>query len=187
MDNKLFRRRIVLTFKCTQKVRDYLSLAPDELTDHEVNSESLLGDWYVNLIVIDRRKCLLFMNERTLLSFIAIGFKKSKGLKHDVYEMFIDHLFNLYKLLEFPLDGLNQVMDDYVEYRYSKTASKKLLGNMNDLAHLYQATIAYNDGIAECNIAEIIRLMNYTPQATLNHQYPVDMAKALLLSQLGTN
>lgn len=177
----------MLIFKCTQKVRDYLSLAPNELTEPVDHTNSVLGDWYVNLIVIDRRKCLLFMNERTLLSFIAIGSKKSKGLKHDVYEMFIDHLFNLYKLLEFPLDGLNQVMDDYVEYRYNKTASKKLLGNMSDLAHLYQATIAYNGGIAKCDIAEIIRLMNHTPQANLNHQYSVDVAKAIFLSQSGTN
>lgn len=175
----------MLTFKCTQKVRDYLSLAPDELTDYEVNSDSVLGDWYVNLIVIDRRKCLLFMNDRTLLSFLATGFKKSEGLKHDVYEVFIHHLFNLYKLLELPLDGLNKVMDDYVEYGYSKTASKKLLGNMNDLAYLYQQTIAYNGGIAKCDLSKIIWLMNHTPQANLNHQYSVDVAKALLLSKSG--
>lgn len=177
----------MLTFKCTKKVQNYLSISPAELTGTEINNESLLGDWYVNLLVIDRRKCLMFMNERTLLSFISIGFKKSKGLKHDIHEVFIHHLFNLYTLLGLPLEGLNRVMDDYCEYGYSKTASRKLLGNMNDLAKLYQATIAYNGGIEHCDLSEIIRSMNHTPQVSLNHQYSVDVAKALLLSQSGWN
>lgn len=177
----------MLIFKCTQKVRDFLSLAPNELTEPVDHTNSVLGDWYVNLIVIDRRKCLLFMNERTLLSFIAIGFKKSKTLKHDVHQVFIHHLFNLYKLLQLPLDGLNQVMDDYLEYGYSKTDSRKVLGNMNDLAHLYQVTIDYRGGLDACNLSEIIRLMNHTPQANLNHQYSVDVANALLLNQSGVN
>ena len=146
-----------------------------------------MGDWYVNLIVIDKRKSLLFMNERTLLSFIATGLKKSKELTHDVHQMLIHHLFNLYKLLELPLEGLNQVMDDFVEYRQSKTASRKLLWYMNDLAHLYQVTIAYNGGIAECDLSKFIWLMNHTPQAYLNRQYSFDVAKELLLSQSGTN
>lgn len=180
MNNKLFRRRIVLTFKCTQKVRDYLLLTPEDLTEPKENSDSKLGDWYVNLLVIDRRKCLLFMNERTLLSFLATGVKKSKYFKHDVHQIFIHHLFKLHKLLELPFEGLNQVMDDYLEYSYSKTNSKKLLGNMNDLAHLYQVMIAYNGGIDHCDLSEIIRLMNHTPQANLNHQYSVDVAKTLL-------
>lgn len=177
----------MLTFKCTQKVRDYLSLAPSELSAPTEHSASLLGDWYVNLLVIDRRKCLLFMNERTLLSFIAIGFKKSKGLKHDVHQVFIHHLFNLYKLLALPIEGLNQVMDDCSEYGYSKTDSRKVLGNMNDLAHLYQATIAYSGGLDACDLSEIIRRMNHTPQANLNHQYSVDVANALLLNPSGIN
>ena len=164
-----------------------MSISAAELIAHEINNESLLGDWYVNLLVIDRRKCLLFMNERTLLSFISIGFKKSKNLKHDIHEVFIHHLFNLYKLLGLPLEVLNRVMDDYCEYGYSKTASRKLLGNMNDLAHLYQATIAYNGGIDHCDLSEIIRSLNHTPQANLNHQYSIDVAKALLLNQSGVN
>ena len=127
------------------------------------------------------------MNERTLLSFIAIGFKKSKGLKHDVHQVFIHHLFNIYKLLELPIQGLSRVMDDYFEYGYSKTYSRKVLGNMNDLAHLYQATIAYSGGLDACDLSEIIRRMNHTPQANLNHQYSVDVANTLLLNQSGLN
>jgi len=177
----------LLIFKCTQKVREFLSLAPNELIEPVDHTNSLLGDWYVNLIVIDKRKCLLFMNERTLLSFIAKGFKKPKSLKHDVHQVFIHHLFNLYKLLELPLDGLSQVMDDYLEYGYSKTDSRKVLGNMNDLAYLYQVTIDYRGGLDDCDLSEIIRLINHTPQANLNQQYSVDVANALLLNQSGVN
>ena len=121
------------------------------------------------------------MNERTLLSFMCTGVKKSKGLKHALHHLFIEHFFNLSKLLELPLEGVNQVMDDYFASQYSKTASRKLLGNMNDLAHLYQATIAYNGGLDHCDLNQIIRLMNQTPQSNLHHKYSVDVAREILM------
>src|SRR4051812_36597581 len=32
-----------------------------------------LGDWYAHLLRIDRKKCVIFTSERTLLTFLAVG------------------------------------------------------------------------------------------------------------------
>jgi hypothetical protein len=35
----------------------------------ELAQPALLGDWFANLIRIERRKCVIFTSERTLLTF----------------------------------------------------------------------------------------------------------------------
>lgn len=46
-----------------------MGLKPSDLCTEEPRF-SYLGSWHANLIQIDRRKCLLFVNERTLFDFI---------------------------------------------------------------------------------------------------------------------
>lgn len=52
---------------CTQKLLKELGTPP--LVDTPAVTEGL-GNWYANLIRIDRKKCILFTNEKTLLSFL---------------------------------------------------------------------------------------------------------------------
>ncbi len=60
----------MLQLKCTGKVQTALKLKADQL--HAIQTtDTLLGDWFVNLLTIDRSKTLLFVNEKTLLSFIT--------------------------------------------------------------------------------------------------------------------
>ena len=66
----------MLQLRCTAKVIKLLGLKPGDLSEIKI-SESLLGNWYVNLFVVDRRKTLLFMNEPTLLSFVIYGVRKN--------------------------------------------------------------------------------------------------------------
>lgn len=55
---------------CTQKLLKELNVLP--LSDPgEVSSSEGLGNWYANLLRIERRKCLLFTNEKTLYSFLV--------------------------------------------------------------------------------------------------------------------
>jgi len=71
----------MLQFRCTAKVQKELSIKPSELVDAK-ESNTLLGDWYINLFTVDRRKTYIFVNEKTLLSFILVGVKKSNAKKH---------------------------------------------------------------------------------------------------------
>lgn len=54
---------------CTQKILKELDVPlvePDKIT-HPAEG---LGNWYCNLIRIDKRKCLLFTNGKSLYSFL---------------------------------------------------------------------------------------------------------------------
>ncbi len=65
---------------CTQKL--LTELGTPLLADIPADPEGL-GNWYANLIRIDRRKCLLFTNDKTLYSFLIPAVKK-ENLKNIV-------------------------------------------------------------------------------------------------------
>lgn len=175
----------MLILKCTKKVQDYLSLSIADMADKHEQSNSLLGPWYVNQIIIDRRKVFLFMNEKTLLSFITTGSRKTKTLKQDLPTIFMHQFFQLMKLMELPLEKSNQIMNDYFLPEFRKTDSRTLLGNMNDLAQLYEHTICYQGGFSHCNLSEIIFKINQTPQRNLGWRYSTDIAKEILFNPYG--
>jgi hypothetical protein len=170
----------MLSFKCTKKVQIYLGISTDELVSAPEVKTTLLGAWYVNQITIDRRKVFLFMNEKTLLSFVCLGVKKSKSLKLDFPSTFLYHFFTLAKLFEFPLEHTEQFVEDYYQSEYRKTDSKRLLGNMNDLAHLYRHYIMYDGGFNYCDLSQIIFKVNQTPQRSLNWNYSSDVVHDIL-------
>jgi hypothetical protein len=57
----------LLVLRATRKV---LKRLPSQ-ADDQVASDTALGDWYVNRVVVDRRPLLLFVSSRSLLAIIA--------------------------------------------------------------------------------------------------------------------
>ncbi len=56
--------------RCTQKLQKEMGLKKSDLREDEP-AWSYLGSWHANVIHIDRRKCILFVNDTTLFNFIA--------------------------------------------------------------------------------------------------------------------
>ena len=56
--------------RCTGKLQKEMGLKKTDLLEAEPHF-SYLGSWHANLIHIDRRKCVLFVNDKTLFNFIA--------------------------------------------------------------------------------------------------------------------
>ncbi len=67
--------------RCTKKLQKEMGLKKIELSQTEPKF-SYLGSWHANLIHIDRKKCVLFVNDKTLFNFIVPDVSRSqiKGL-----------------------------------------------------------------------------------------------------------
>src|ERR1700690_436171 len=63
------------------------------LVDIRADTEGL-GNWYANIIRIDRKKCLLFTNEKTLYSFVIPNVRKANP-RNIVDEFLVNLSFNL--------------------------------------------------------------------------------------------
>jgi hypothetical protein len=167
----------MLQFRCTAKVQKELGLKPKDLDDIQ-EPDSMLGNWYVNISTIDRRKTFLFVNERTLLSFILYGIKKSNIA--NMHEMFLKGLNQLLLLEGVDYPVLDKINNEYLYLKYTKTNSKNLLGNMNDLMSLYKHYIYSDGGLKYCDLTDIIHRINKTPQRNIGWGYSIELAKELL-------
>jgi len=161
---------------CTRKLLKELDVSPIEPDSYPSNTEGL-GNWYANLLRIDRRKCLIFTNEKTLYSFLI-----PKVLKNNLKNIEEEFLINLNYNLQnegFSLEVINKIMQEYQEIGFAKTVSKSVLGSMNDLAYQYKFEIMRSEGIDNIRIPQLNQRINRTPMRALNYKFSIEALKNL--------
>ena len=166
---------------CTQKL---LKLLKRDITDIDKippNPEGL-GNWYANLLWFNRKKCILFTNEKTLYTFLIPKVKK-ENLKNIIDEF----LFNLNMNLQaekFPLEVINKVMQEYTDMGFAKTASRHVLGSMNELAFEYKYLIINRyEGIENIRILGVNKEINRTIMRGIKYLHPIESLQEILLGE----
>lgn len=138
---------------------------------------SYLGSWHANVIHIDRRKCILFVNDTTLFNFIA----------PDVGRVQIRELGTLFRgylqcvLAEegFDESTKRKIMTEYDDVGFAKTNSKRILGSMNDLAFHYRYYILAEGGVHSCMVPSIISQLNRMPMGAIEYRYSIEALRAM--------
>ena len=170
----------MLQLRCTQKVIKQLGLTAKDLDECRLG-DTPLGNWYMNLFMLDRRKTFIFMNERTLYSFIVPGITKASS------QTFPDIFYTglAQSLLDegFEINIIDRIFEAYREYGYTKINSKKLLGNMNELVQLFTYCVMQVGGLKHCKLSQIIMDLNHMPQRNIGWGYSIDMVKEILAGQ----
>lgn len=168
----------MILLHCTQKLLK--ELGSPSLVDTPVVTEGL-GSWYANLIRIDRRKCLLFTNEKTLYSFLIPNVVK-KNIKN-IEEKFLVNLSLNLQAEGFRLEIINRVMQEYKEIGIAKTASKNVLGSMNQLAFEYEVLIEMKDGLEHVKTLEMNRDINRTILKGIKYLHPIEALREVLMGE----
>lgn len=172
--------RPMLYLKCTMAVQKVVGLRKGDLTEAEA-STTPLGNWYVHRFPIGRTHFFLFMSEASLLSFVLYQGKKPVT-PETLPDMFLMGLHQLLAMKGCQASAIEQVMQGYREGFFSKTDSRKTLGCMSDLAHLYTAMVETAGGLAACDLTGIIMRLNDMPQRTLDWETSWDVVTRLLRS-----
>lgn len=162
---------------CTRKLLKELEVPfvePDKIPEPTEG----LGNWYANLLRIERKKCLLFTNEKTLYSFLIPKVLKA-NLKNIEEEFLINLSYNL-QAEGFGLEVINRVMQEYQEIVFAKTSNRQVLGSMNEFAFEYDFFIRREGGLEKARIFEVNKHINRTPLSPLKYKYPVDMLQEIL-------
>jgi hypothetical protein len=115
-----------MILRCTAKMLSLLDLRPAAL----VAAAPSDGDWYLNLLWIERRKCLLLTHAGTLFPVFVADIRKADLLPIGPYVV---------GLVEGHLRSEGLAADtvgrlDPKNVRLAKTASRSILGVMNDAA-----------------------------------------------------
>jgi hypothetical protein len=136
-------------------------------------------DWYANLLWVDRRKCLLLTDSATLFSiFEADVHAADLRATHSLLTRLIGrelHRENL-PAATFPTGRPE-------ELTITTTADRSVLGCMNDMAFLCQATIDDSGGLARADLAGLNQALRRNISSARSYQRPIDLATKHLTKQ----
>ncbi|WP_375479684.1 DUF6933 domain-containing protein [uncultured Jatrophihabitans sp.] len=115
-----------------------------------VEPEHSPDDWYLNLLWFDRRKCLLLAHIGTLFPVFVADARKADLTPLDRWlANVVRRELNAENL---PADVLGELAPPVV---VAKTASRQMLGFMNEMAWFAECAIADAGGLGRCDIAEL--------------------------------
>jgi len=158
--------------KCTKKLQKEIGLKQAALL--EVDEHAVcLGSWHANVINIDRRKCLLFVNDKTLLNFVIPNVLKPQ-IKN-LSKVFRDYLLCVLIEEGVPEHVRKKIIVEYEFLGYGNTNNKSILGSMNDLASHYKYFIESAGGVHSHAVPTIIKKLNRMPMGVLGYKYSIEV------------
>lgn len=165
----------MITLRCTQKLLQYLGERPIDAPPPPTSS---LGNWYGNLIPTVLGDLILLTNERSLLT-VAVP----TDILDDLQPQFKIRTANILAGIGIPPEVIRQEISEMDPLLYAKTASRSILGSMNDLAYHFQdyayRAVEEND----FSLSRVELALNQMPHGPLDYRFAADAARELLSSR----
>lgn len=158
---------------CTKKLLNELGALGSKMPLEP--APGFFGPWHANLIRIERRKCILFTNDRTLYSFLVPGFKK----KDDVHDLFLLNLNSNLAAEGFEQRNILKALDEYREIAIAPTTNRSVLGSMNDLVIQVEFYISRAGGLENAEMLRVNMMLNRVPMGSLKYDHAIERACAL--------
>jgi hypothetical protein len=155
-----------------------LSDVDDPLSPADTATSSALGDWYGHIFVVDRKKCILFINEPTLFVSLACGVVKADYRK--IVPFFLQRLEAALRNEGF---GQKQIAYILKLHRYvgiGKTSNRTTVGALNNRIADTKTIVTFNGGFANCDLGEISRDLNTTPMKPIGYKNGLEQMRALV-------
>lgn len=153
---------------CTKKLLIELGALGSKMPPEP--SAGFLGPWHANLIRIERKKCILFTNDRTLYSFLVPGYKK----KDDVHDLFLLNLNSSLAAEGFGQGDILKALDEYREIAIAPTTNRSVLGSMNDLVNQVEFYIGRAGGLEDAEMLRVNMMLNRVPMGALKYKYAIE-------------
>jgi hypothetical protein len=130
-------------------------LAPNEISDVAPASD----DWYANLLWIDRRKCLLLVHADTLFPVFVADVRKPQLANFG--QCAAGTVATALADEGFPADRLGSL--DPRQVQVARTASRHVLGVMNDMASMTEHIVQQRGGLRELDAHDHQAFLRSTP------------------------
>ena len=162
----------MITLRCTKKLRNYLEVNPLDISRPPT---AALGDWYGNLVPTFSGDLILFVSENSLLT-VAIPIWESNNL----VPLFRLRVANLLGLIGVHPNAIANEISHYDQVQYGKTASRSILGSMNDFAWHFQIKAEEAKDKADLSLSKVELEMSQMPCKPINYKSPSEVAIDLL-------
>ncbi len=163
------------TAKLAKAARLRLELAPDQDTLH------WLDRWYANIIPLGRKSELIFFTNAASLFTILVSQPAGKVTFFAAVAEFRQKLGEA--LIEGKMDPkkLAAFTERHARYAICKTASRSVLGSMNDMAFSIPAYLFPQEFEGETvNVDNLQSSLNEVPHSPLGYQFPIERFRELV-------
>jgi len=163
----------MITLRCTKKLQNFLGV---QLVEIPEKSTAALGDWYANLVPTCIGNLILCISEKSLLT-VAIPERESSDLE----KLFPARVVNLLLMIGVHPAVIQNEIRHYQQIQYTKTASRSVLGSLNDFSRMFQAEADMaGDGKSSLSLSDAEYKMSETPCSPLDYNNPADETIKLL-------
>jgi len=162
----------VVTIRCTRKLYKFLKITPIENPEPATGA---LGDWYANLVPTYAGDLVIFVNERSLVT-VAVPVKEIENL----IPLFRLRIENLLLMLDVDQDVIDTEISHLEPVHFARTASRSILGSMNDIAWNYQYISEEAEHVSRLSLSDAELKLSMMPSGVLDYQLPAEVAIELL-------
>ena len=130
---------------CTKKLIDELKLNKEDLVDFkdDINGEGNIFSWHANIILINRRKAIVFVNDYSKYAFMLYGVK-AKELKN-IKELFFDSLRRRLKDDCYKEEYIDKYIEMLGDIKFAKSGSRCYIGRLNKVSDAVFASLDFID------------------------------------------
>lgn len=166
-----------MIIRCTKTMLEFIDVSGEEL----VSAEPTDADWYANLFSLNRRKCLLLAHAGTLFPVFAAGVRKVDLLP--IGQVAVGLIRQELSRENLPEDSLGEL--DPKSTRLGRTASRSVLGYMNEMVRYCRYTWAAQGGWDRCDIKVLnqgLRRELHLSRQAPGYFVPIDLVRARVAS-----
>ncbi len=147
----------MITIQCTKKLRDVLNL---DIPKEQETIPNPFYSWHSHLFILNRKKCVIVMNNLTRYNFIILGLKKEDFKAYD--QRVIAAIRE--SLLEegAPREQVDRYMDACDQITWTSTSDRSIVGQMGEMIksiECWNRLDKYKD--IDSKLTEINRKLNH--------------------------
>ncbi len=161
----------MVVLRCTAKLLKKLKMEKEPLKDPG-SSTTVLGDWYANIVYVERRPLVLAVSEKSLLPLLVPA-RDLDQLSNHLMRALVERI----QRMGIPDTIIRQEMSRMEPFFYGKTANRSVLGSMNDFAYLLKTIPRVHP---DWGLVDMMDSLGDTPCSPLGYQFPSEKAGELL-------
>ena len=149
--------------RCTSKLLADIDDSPSS----DSSTPSPLGDWYGHLFSVQRRKCIIFINEPTLFVCPAFGLVKADYRR--IVPFFLRVLTWTLRNLQFPDKAREWILGIHQDLSIGPTVNRSTVASLNNRVSNAKFTFQWQGGFGYCDTGDLTVLLNQTPMKPIGY------------------
>jgi hypothetical protein len=159
--------------RCTGKLLADINAEPQAEA-----SPSPLGDWYGHLFSMDRRKCLMFINEPTL--FVCPVLDVGKAIYRDIVPLFRTVLAWALRITRFSEDDVAWIVGLHEDMAIGPTVNRSTVASLNNRISNAKTIFHWQGGFDYCYTSSLAVSLNQTPMKPIGYSNGLEEMQALV-------